>query len=673
LLLHNAMDVIAVVGADGKVRYISPAVKQMLGYAPEEVVGKKALDFVNPADYERVLQMFIEASDVKGLSPPIGVRVCHRDGTWRRLQALYKNLLANPEVRGILVNITEATERKWPEEVLRGSEERFRLLVEHTSDIISILEPDGTIRYVSPSIEWVLGYTPEEMVGKSGVEHVHPEDASRILDALSEAQESLGLRPSAEVRARHKDSTWRYLEMSFTSLLDNPGVRGIVSSSRDITERKEVEERLKHRAFHDLLTDLPNRQLFTDRLRQALRRTRRRQSRRVAVLFMDLDNFKIINDSLGHQLGDRLLVAIAERLQSGLRPEDTLARFGGDEFTILIEDVERPDDAAKVAERILEVLNEPFVLDDRELFVRVSIGIALGSSAKLPADLLRDADTAMYRAKEEGVSYQMFESSMHQRAVGRLELENDLRRALEQDEFVVYYQPVIDLKLGGTWGFEALLRWRYPMRGLLDPSQFMLVAEESGLIIPICERVLQEACQRAKEWQEMNILTSPVRMAVNLSARQLWRPELREVVEGILNRSGFEAGRLSLDVTEAVYLRTIESGTATLDRLRALGVRISIDDFGTAYSTLSSLKHLSADALKIDKRSIRGSGEEAVDRVIVQMVIDLAHTLDMKVIAEGVESEGQAEQLKEMGCDLAQGFYFSEPLPPEVVPEFLAR
>jgi diguanylate cyclase (GGDEF)-like protein len=394
----------------------------------------------------------------------------------------------------------------------------------------------------------------------------------------------------------------------------------------------------------------------------------------VALVFVDLDNFKVVNDSLGHEVGDMLLVKVGERLRRCLRPEDTLSRFGGDEFAMLLEDLRSLSDAVRVAERIIKELRNPFVLEGRELVLRASVGIAMGHDrSKTPGELLKDADTAMYRAKEDGVGYRVFEPKMYEQALKRLKVENEMRRAIEAEEFVVHYQPIVDLKTGEVWGSEALVRWEHPERGLLDPSQFVPVAEETGLIVPLGERVIEEACRRAVKWQREPPKVSPPVACVNISAKQLGRQDLAETVERVLRRTGLDGACLCLDITETLYITVLEGKTAALDDLKRMGVRISIDDFGMGYSSLSYLKRLPADTLKVDRSFVAGLGEDAEDTAIVRMVIDLAHTLGMKIIAEGVESEEQAEQLRQMGCDLGQGYHFAEPLPPEEASDLSAR
>jgi diguanylate cyclase (GGDEF)-like protein/PAS domain S-box-containing protein len=549
----------------------------------------------------------------------------------------------------------------------------LRSLIQYSSDVVMILEAEGTVRYVSPAVERVLGYRPEDLVGTLAFDYVHPEDIEHMSKLFAETLEKPGVHSPMEYRVRAADGSWRHMEVILSNRLNDPQMAGVVTNIRDVTERKDAEDRLRYQAFHDSLTDLPNRDLFLDRLDHALARAERRPGRRVAVLFLDLDDFKVVNDSLGHEAGDRLLVAVGERLKECLRPEDTIARFGGDEFTVLLEDVEVPEEAVLVAERIIDDVRDPFVLEGRELYVRASIGITLGEDrTKDLDDLLREADIAMYWAKDQGSGYSMFNPAMYEKALGRLEAANYLRRAIEREDFVVHYQPIFGFVTGEVWGVEALVRWDHPERGLLDPSEFVAVAEESGLVVPMGEGVLREACLRAKEWQEAHPRNPPLVMSVNLSASQLSRPDLAETVEAILKETGLEGNRLTLDITETVYVRTLASNTAVLNHLRKLGVRISIDDFGMGYSWLSYLKRLPADSIKIDRSFVKGFGEDAEDTAIVRMIIELAHTLGMEVVAEGVESKEQARLLQEIGCDFAQGYLFSKPLPPEAALKFLA-
>jgi diguanylate cyclase (GGDEF)-like protein/PAS domain S-box-containing protein len=553
-------------------------------------------------------------------------------------------------------------------------EERwYHSLVQYSSDIVAVLEDDGTLRYISPSVERVLGHRPEELIGKSAFDYVHPENIEFVSSSFAKALKISGVRPPMEFRVRAGDGSWRHVEVICNNLFSDSNVQGMIVNARDVTERKRAEEQLRYQALHDLLTDLPNRRLFVDRLQQALRRTSRQPERQVAVLFMDLYNFKVLNDSVGHETGDKLLVAVAKRLRGLMRPEDTFARFGGDEYTVLIEDIEDPADAMRVADRIVEGFRKPFVLDGQEFFAAASIGIAYGSdSTTSPEEVLGNADAAMYRAKEGGaLGYEVFDESMHVQALERLELENDLRRALEAQEFVVHYQPIVDLRSGEVQGVEALVRWNHPERGLLNPEEFVPVAEEIGLIVSMGDVVLEEACRWAVRWQEEHPSLSSLLMNVNLSARQLQRPDLITTVEGVLQRTGLDPTCLTLDVTETVYVKVLEGNTAALNELRQLGVKISIDDFGVGYSSLSYLKRLPADILKLDKSFVEGLGEDLEDTAIIQMVIGLARTLGIEVIAEGVNGEA-VTILKEMGCNLAQGFFFSEPLPPEEVPRLLA-
>jgi diguanylate cyclase (GGDEF)-like protein/PAS domain S-box-containing protein len=566
--------------------------------------------------------------------------------------------------------VREAGERAKRE---RAEEERARLaaIVEHSEDAILAKTPDGTITSWNRGAQRLFGYTKEEIVGQPDYVLIPPDrrdEESEMLEKI-ERGEIIELH---ETQRMAKDGRIIDVLLTVSPIKDSMGnTVGASASARDISERKRAEERLRYQAFHDLLTNLPNRQLFTDRLKHALDRTRR-QGHKVAVLFLDLDNFKIINDSLGHDVGDRLLVAVGDRLRRCLRPEDTLARFGGDEFTVLLEDIETPKDFTRVIERIVEALENPFIIARREIFVTVSIGVAVGAAdhLKTPEDLLRDADTAMYRAKEEPTSYRVFDPVMYEQTLARMELERELRLAIEAKEFVVLYQPIVDLQAETTWGVEALVRWRHPARGVLAPAKFVPIVEETGLIGPVGEQVLEEACRQAKEWQGEYLYSPPLVVAVNVSVKQLQRPNLVQVVEEILRKTRLEAGCLSLDITETAYIGITEDPTDTLNSLKRAGVRVAIDDFGVGHSSLSYLKRLPADMLKIDKFFIK---ELEQDTAIVRTVVELAHILGMRVVAEGVENERQATLLREMGCDLGQGYHFAEPLPPEDMFRFLMK
>jgi diguanylate cyclase (GGDEF)-like protein/PAS domain S-box-containing protein len=537
----------------------------------------------------------------------------------------------------------------------------------------------------------IYGFAPQEFVPSLDklLEVVHPEDrktvSERLEAALKEGEpydfEHRMVRPDGEVRVVHRraevvrDESGEPLRM--------------VGTVHDVTERKALEERLEHQALHDPLTGLPNRTLFMDRLGHALSRARRRGDE-VAVLFMDLDNFKVINDSLGHRAGDRVLVAAGKRVRRALRPEDSVARLGGDEFIILLEGVDGAA-AARAAERVLEQLRPPLSAGGRQLFVSASVGIALGGAdAKRATDLLRDADLAMYRAKHSGKArYAMYEEGMNARALERLELEHDLRRALERSEFKVHYQPqmLLDadlqryLRTVGSravvartatraprmMGVEGLVRWEHPERGLLLPDDFIPLAEETGLIVDIGEVVLAEACRQAKEWQARFPADPPLAVFVNLSARQFREPDLVETIRRILAETELDPTCLHLEITESTAMGDALATVATLEALKGLGVRMVIDDFGTGYSSLSYLERFPVGHVKIDRSFVGKLGKEQGTHALVSGMIRLAHSLGLAVIAEGVESEDQLKRLQDLGCDLAQGHYFSEPLPAQAL------
>ena len=559
---------------------------------------------------------------------------------------------------------------------LRESEKLYRSLVqENISDILTVIGADGTVRlFESPAIERVLGYRPDGQIDTNAFSWLHPDDVEQALNIFAEVLQTPGFHPPLEFRVPHADGSMRYLEHSVNNQLHDPDIRGIVISSRDITDRKALEEQLRHQSLHDPLTGLPNRALFMDRLEHALDRSKRREQA-VALLFMDLNNFKLVNDSLGHELGDQLLVAMSKRLQASLRPGTTLARLGGDEFTILLEDITSKDDAIHTASQIAEEFELPFMLGEREVFTTPSIGIALSTSTGTdrPEDLLRTADIAMYQAKSKGQAYSVAADTVRMpgRALTRLELEGDLRRAIERGELRVYYQPVVLLESGRIVGVEALARWEHPERGILQPSEFIPAAEESSLIVPVGQWVLEIACHQAREWHEQYPSDPPLLVSVNLSAQQFQQPNLTSELAKVLRESGLPPSSLILEITENTVMENAPSTIDCLQELHALGIKLAIDDFGTGYSSMSYLRRFPVDYVKIDRSFVEELGEET-DEVVASGIVSLVRALNMKAIAEGVETAQQLARLQEMGCDLAQGYYFSEPLPREEVPALLA-
>jgi diguanylate cyclase (GGDEF)-like protein/PAS domain S-box-containing protein len=551
---------------------------------------------------------------------------------------------------------------------IRTSERRLHGLVQNASDMILICSASGTITYQSPAAEGTWGYGEAELLDEPFEALTHRDDQPAWRNLWEQMQYAAvdaadGISRTTELRVHDSGGAWRQAEVVVTNRLHDPAMRGLVVTVRDVTERKAFEQQLTQQAFYDALTGLPNRVLFRDRLEQALVRANRRKDA-VALLFLDLDNFKLINDSLGHQVGDKLLVEAATRLRTCVRNQDTVARLGGDEFVVVLELLGGEEDALPVAKAIAHQFSRPFILDDREVVVTVSIGIAVSIAGQEHAEnLLRNADMAMYRAKSDGrARYVVFDPSMHTDSLARLELENDLRHALQHEELRVHYQPIIAMGTGIITEVEALVRWQHPTRGLVFPNEFIPIAEITGLIVPLGLWVLEEACRQVTAWRGQFPTQPPLMLSVNLSPRQFQQPSIVADVARALEESGFPANCLKLEITEGIIMRDVEATIRTLWELKGLGLQIAVDDFGTGYSSLSYLKRLPLDVLKIDRSFVSGIGHNQEDTAIVHAIMAMAKSLNFKVTGEGIETAEQLALLGEWGCDFGQGYLLSKPL-----------
>ncbi|WP_072016060.1 EAL domain-containing protein [Leptolyngbya sp. KIOST-1] len=555
----------------------------------------------------------------------------------------------------------------------------FRLMAENMSDLICLHNLDGTYRYVSPSVEWLLGYQPEALLGLHPDSLMHPDDVPQGHPHFYPPYAGQPQAPKPVVcRMRHHRGYYIWLETFTRPIVDAAGaVVQIQTASRDVTDQVRMRRQLEHDACHDSLTGLPNRKQLQDRLEAALARICQDDGYRFALLFLDIDHFKVVNDSLGHLIGDELLMEVASRLMAVLRSRDLAVRLGGDEFMVLLEEIDTFEQAKAIAEQIVDMLRQPFQLSSHQMFATVSLGLVMGNTRYQSAlELIRDADTAMYRAKASGRDgYRVFDSGMHDRAIARLTLETELRRALlhSPEEFVLYYQPIIDLPTAEVRGFEALVRWQHPERGLVMPGEFISVAEETGLIVPLSHWLLELACRQMATWQRAYPRALALTVSVNLSALQLHSKELLERVDEVLHRVGLSPRSLVLEITESMLIDNIDDTIVVLNSLRQRGIALSIDDFGTGYSSLSYLYRFPINTLKIDRSFVSQMETSLSHERIVHTIINLGRQLGFRAIAEGIETAEQVNALKRMGCDCGQGYWFGKPQPAAEIERWLAQ
>lgn len=653
-ILNATSDGLVVLDPQGCIRFANPAAANLFGRSISQLLNwDLGLPFVNDE--------WVEIAIVQPSKKVVIAEMQVTETTWER-EKVY------------LVSLRDITQRKQAEEQLRESEEKYRGIVETAAEGIWMIDRDHKTTFVNSQMAEMVGYSVAEMDGKSIFDFIDSSQDALLRKHLLRRHKKTEEKYDFQLCRKDGDPLW--VTISTRPLFDSDGnYAGALKMIADISDRKQAEAQLRYNAYYDPLTNLPNRTLFLERLAHTIRRSRRRNGYPYAVFFLDLDDFKVVNDSLGHMMGDQLLVAIARRLESCLQPSEILARLGGDEFTILTEGLKNRQDVISIAQKIHRAFRAPLYLQGRDLFINVSIGIAFGNpDYAYSEELLRDADAAMYTAKASGKGrYAIFDREMHETVLMRFQLETDLRLALERQEFLVYYQPIFDLASGHLAGFEALVRWQHPDRGFLSPQEFIPLAEQTGFIVPLGWWILQEACAQVASWQKQFVCNQPLTIAVNFSEKQLKEADIVQRVKSILEQTGLEGSALKIEIVESVLMEDTEATLQILAQLRAMQVQLVIDDFGTGYSSLSYLHRFPVSVLKIDRSFVLGLERDSDNGEIIKAVASLARALKMSTIAEGIETKEQLAYIKGIGCQYGQGYFFARPLEPQAAAALISR
>lgn len=665
-LFHYNPDLIFMLDKEGFFTNVNPANNKILKYTAAEMLQMHYKDVLHPNDLERMNHIFDQVLAHQTVQEVL--KVYNKDRMVLLLDITAVPIIIDNEVRGVIGVARDITEERQMSERLQISEQRYKSVLENNIDAVLSFDLYGRFTYVNKATENMMGYTEDELRGQYFLDYIVPEEQARTISEYSKVLEGNAIQYETVMFNKQKERI--YLHVTVIPIKVHDAITGVHCIGKDITETKLFEEKLNYMAYHDYLTELPNQHFFHASLKSALEKAKQLDLK-LAIFFLDLDRFKAINDSLGHDFGDIVLLKVANRIKEILPANASAYRYGGDEFIVLVEDTDAPE-TRELAENILEELSQAYILDDMELVITPSIGVSMypydGIESKV---LIKKADNAMYHAKRIGKSnYQFYSESMHNKIPGNIELESLLRKAIKQNEFSLYYQPQIDPVTNDIYGAEALIRWENKELGLISPGEFIPLAEESGLIVPIGEWVMDEACRQNKEWQDKGY--KPFRISINLSLRQFYQSDLVKKLEQVITKYQLDPQYLELEITESMAMDANTASTILHD-LKKIGVHIAMDDFGTGYSSLNNLKKFPIDHLKIDQSFIRDMTTDADDRDIVSTIIMLAHNLNMKTIAEGVETKEQAEFLHSIKCDALQGYYYCRPLPAKDFLDYLTE